>query len=217
VLPGLEYILQIEGPTIDFRHPLMRSAVYHKASPAARRSAHLALADALANDGEQADRRAWHRAEAAPGPDEQIANELERSADRTLRRSGYAAAVRILDRAADLSPADSDRVRRMVAAADAGWRGGDALRARTLMQRAEQLGLTDPRARLNLRFLRGAMELRSGIPADGLVILLDALDEAASLDPPLAARMLAVAGEAAFLGGRLRCLMEDRPTAGPAT
>jgi DNA-binding CsgD family transcriptional regulator/tetratricopeptide (TPR) repeat protein len=200
-LPGLEDILQVEGPIIDFRHPLMRSAVYHKASPAARRSAHLALADALKGDDEQADRRAWHRAEAAPGPDEQIADELERSANRTLRRSGYAAAVRILYRAADLSPADSDRVRRMVAAADAAWRGGDALRARALVQRAEQLGLTDPRARLNSRFLQGAMELRSGIPADGLIVLVDALDEAASLDPPLAARMLAVAGEAAFQAG----------------
>src|SRR5207253_10852884 len=104
---------QVDGHTIDFRHPLMRSAMYHHASPSARRAAHLALAHALAGDAEQADRRAWHRAEAAVGADEDIASELERSADRTLRRSGYAAAVRILDRAAELSPVDSDRVRRM--------------------------------------------------------------------------------------------------------
>jgi len=210
-LPGLEQVLQIQGPDIDFRHPLMRSAAYHQASPAARRSAHLALAEALANDEEQADRRAQHRAEAALGPDEGIAGELERSADRTLRRSGYAAAARVMERAADLSPAEADRVRRMVAAADAAWRGGDAFRAQTLVQRSEQLGLTDQRIRLNVRFLQGAMELRSGAPGDGLAILLDALDEAASVDPPLAARMLAVAGEAAFESGNVDAVWRIGP------
>ncbi len=200
-LPGLEEILYVDAHIIDFRHPLMRSAVYHQASPVARRAVHLALADALAGDDDQVDRRAWHRAEAAAGPDEQIAEELERAADRTLRRSGYAAAGRILERAADLSPVERDQVRRMVAAADAAWRGGDALRARALVQRAEQLGVVDPRAQLNVRLLQGTLELRSGVPADGLAILRGALDEAVFIDPPLAARMLAVAGEAAFQAG----------------
>jgi tetratricopeptide (TPR) repeat protein len=69
------------------------------------------------------------------------------------------------------------------------------------VQRAEQLGVVDPRAQLNVRLLQGTLELRSGVPADGLAILVDALDEAALIDPPLAARVLAVAGEAAFQAG----------------
>jgi DNA-binding NarL/FixJ family response regulator len=184
----------------------MRSAAYHKASHAARRAAHLALAEALAGEDEQADRRAWHRAEAALGPDEGVADELERSADRTLRRSGYAAAVHAMTRAADLSPVESDRLRRMVAAAEAAWHAGDAPRTRSLVQRAEQLALNDPRVRLTIRYLQGAIELRAGIPADGLAILLDAVDESGFADPRLALRMLALAGEAGFQSGELEAI-----------
>lgn len=210
-LPGVEQILQIDGSFIGFRHPLMRSAVYQGASPAERRAAHLALADALATEGDQIERWAWHRAEAALGPDEDVAAELECSAERTLRRSGYAAAVHALERAADLSPVSTDRVRRTVAAADAAFRGGDTPRARGLVQRAEQLGLTDPHARLRTRYLQGAIESRTGIPADGLTILLAAVEEAAAVDPALALRMLGVAGEAAFQAGDLQAYWSKVP------
>lgn len=203
-LPGIEEVLRIDGSTVEFRHPLIRSAVYQGASPAERRAAHLALADALAHEEDQLDRRAWHRSEAALGPDEEVASELERSADRTLRRSGYGAAAHSLERAADLSPLAGDRVRRIVAAADAAFHGGDTSRAASLIQRAEQLGGLEPAARLLSLYLRGAIELRAGVPADGLTILLPAAEEAASLDPPLALRMLAVASEAAFQAGNLQ-------------
>jgi DNA-binding CsgD family transcriptional regulator/tetratricopeptide (TPR) repeat protein len=202
-LPGFERILRIDGPTFGFRHPLMRSAVYQGASPAEQRAAHRALADALALEIDQSERRAWHRGEAALGPDEDVAAELERTAERTLRRSGYAAAVRALERAADLSPHALDRVRRTVAAADAAFRGGDTGRARALVQRAEQLGLADPRARLRAHYLQGAIESRAGVPADGLAILLADVEEAAMVEPTLALRMLGVAGEAAFQAGDL--------------
>jgi DNA-binding NarL/FixJ family response regulator len=202
-LPGLQRVLRVEHGTIDYRHPLMRSAAYQRSSPAARRAAHLALADTLVGGEDEADRRAWHRAAAALGPDEAIAGELERAADRTLRRSGYAAAVHAMERAADLSPSESDRVRRMVAAAEAAWHGGDTLRARGLVQRAEQLGVHEPRVRLHARYVQGSLELRSGVPADGLTILLDAVEESGSADPPLAVRALAVAGEAGFQSGEL--------------
>src|SRR5262249_55171357 len=202
-LPGVERILVIDGPFIGFRHPLMRSAVYQGASPGERRAAHRALADALAMEVDQIERRAWHRAEAALGPDEEVAAELERSSDRTLRRSGYAAAVQALERAADLSPGVVDQVCRTVAAAEAAFRAGDTLRAKGLVQRAEQLGLTDPHARVRARYLQGAIESRSGTPADGLAILLSAVDEAVVVDPALALRMLGVAAEAAFQAGDL--------------
>src|SRR5207249_3300853 len=125
----LEQLLHVGNYNVDFAHPLMRSAVDQKASPGARRTAYLALAAALAGADDQADRRAWHSAEAALGPDEAIACELECAADRTRQRSGYAAAARALERAAELSPSDDERARRLVASAEAAWRAGDPLRA----------------------------------------------------------------------------------------
>jgi DNA-binding CsgD family transcriptional regulator len=209
--PGLDQVLHVDGSDVDFRHPLMRSAAYQRATPAARRAAHAALAEAMANDDNQVERRAWHRAEAAPGADEDIADELERSANRTVRRSGYAAAARVLERASELSPAEADRARRLGVAADAAWRSGDARRARALVQRSEQLGFADRRIRLNARYLQAAMELRSGAPDDGLAMLLETLDEAAAVDPPLAVRMLALAGEAAFQAGDVDVFWRIRP------
>ena len=201
LLNGLAQLLQIDNQIVDFAHPLMRSAIYQKASPGERRSAHLALADVLIGPGDQADRRAWHRAAAALGPDEDIAAELERAAVRTLRRSGYAAAASALERAAELSPYEHAKVRRIVAAAEAAWHAGDSLRARRLVQRAEQLGLAEPSVRLRARYVQGSIELRSGAPADGLAILLDAVAESGAADPRLAVRVLAVAGEASFQAG----------------
>jgi DNA-binding NarL/FixJ family response regulator len=197
-LEGLEQLLRIEGQIVDFRHPLMRSAVYQTASLRARRAAHQALAEALADADGQADRRAWHLAEATPGADEEVASELERAAETTLQRSGYAAAARALERAAELTPCDATRVRRMVAAAEAAWLAGDPPHAQSLIQSAEQLGLTEPAVRLRARYIQGSIELRSGIPADGLATLLDAVQDAGAAEPRLAVRVLAVAGEASF-------------------
>ncbi len=84
-------LLVIDGPAVGFRHPLVRSAAYHAASPAHRRAAHLALADALGVTSAGSDRRAWHRAQGAAEPEEDIAAELEQLAMRAPRRSGYAA------------------------------------------------------------------------------------------------------------------------------
>jgi DNA-binding NarL/FixJ family response regulator len=193
-----EDLLRVEGPTVRFRHPLVRSAVYQGATAAARRAAHQALAGALQGREDEADRRAWHLAQAAEGPDEGVAAELERSADRALRRSGHAAAALALERAAELSPAAEDRSRRLVAAARAAWQGGDTPRARALLGQVERLAPADPAVRLEARYLRGVIETRAGVPADGLAILLAAAREAGPVDPQLALRALAAAGEAAF-------------------
>ena len=87
---------------VQFRHPLVRSTIYQAASPEARRRVHGALA--AATDGEtDADRRAWHRANAADGPDDEVADELEQSASRARARGGVAAAAAFLEWAATLS------------------------------------------------------------------------------------------------------------------
>jgi hypothetical protein len=130
-------LVRVEGSTLAFRHPLVRSAVYHGASAAARMAAHRALAEAL--DEREGMRRAWHRAQATDGPEEAVARELELAAQLTLGRAGCAAAAAALERAAELSVTGEDRARRLAAAAAAAWRGGDTGGACALLDRAERL------------------------------------------------------------------------------
>ncbi|MEV0017387.1 helix-turn-helix transcriptional regulator [Streptomyces tendae] len=101
---------------VSFRHPLVRSAVYHAAPFEERRRAHLALARLL---GEEPDRRAWHLAAATVRPDAQVSAALLESAGRARRRGGHAAAAAALERAAQLSPRRADQARLLADAAGA--------------------------------------------------------------------------------------------------
>ncbi|MFI1977011.1 ATP-binding protein [Streptomyces wedmorensis] len=116
--PALDAELLSIGLWVRFRHPLVRSTVYGDASPAERRSVHRALADVM-NEADEPDRRAWHRAQAAAGPDEEVARALERSADRAQSRGGAAAAAAFLEAATKLTPDAGHRAERALAAASA--------------------------------------------------------------------------------------------------
>ena len=100
--PAVEASLVEFGSRVQFRHPLVRSVVYGSALPQERREVHAALGD-VTDPQRDPDRRAWHRANAAPGPDEEVAEELERSAGRAHARGGLAAAAAFLERATVLS------------------------------------------------------------------------------------------------------------------
>ena len=124
------------GASVRFRHPLLRSAVYRGASIEARRAAHEALAT-VSDPNRDADRRAWHRAYAATGPDEAVAGELIGSADRAQRRGGLAAAAAFWERAVALTPDAADRSSRALVAAQAKFAAGDLEATGRLLAQAD--------------------------------------------------------------------------------
>jgi DNA-binding CsgD family transcriptional regulator len=124
------------GDQLAFRHPLIRSAIVQASSPDERRSAHRALAAVLAGDPE---RRVWHLAEAATGPDETVAQALEEAARGAWRRDGASAAMTALVRAGELSQQPADRSRRLVEAAYFASVTGQFDRAAALLADARQV------------------------------------------------------------------------------
>jgi DNA-binding CsgD family transcriptional regulator/tetratricopeptide (TPR) repeat protein len=108
---------------VTFRHPLVRSALYQAASASDRRRVHMAVAEAI-DPVTDPDRRAWHRAQVAAEPDEDIAAELDRSASRAQARGGLAAAAAFLQRSAALTPEPGLRAKRALAAAHAQYDAG---------------------------------------------------------------------------------------------
>jgi DNA-binding CsgD family transcriptional regulator len=158
------------GARVRFRHPLVRSAAYRSASPEERHAVHGALADATDPDIDP-DRRAWHRAEATPGPDEDVADELERSAGRAQARGGLAAAAAFLERAAILTPEPGRRAERLLAAARA-KRDAGALDAALGLLVAVEAGPSEALRTAEVEHLRGqiALEQRRGGDAGRLLV-----------------------------------------------
>jgi len=182
-LPAVERLVSWT-PRVQFRHPLMRSAAYYAAPAAARRRAHEALA--AASDPERdPDRRAWHLAEAASSPDEQVAAELERSADRARGRGGWASGAAFLERAAELTPGPGRRAQRLLQAAEARLVAGEAPAARVLLERAAP-HLEDPLARARARRLEGLALYAAGKLSEATAVLLDAAQMIEPYDTRLA-------------------------------
>jgi predicted ATPase len=145
-------LVTLDGGHVDFRHPLVRSAIYTEASAPERRAAHAALAAALPD--RDVDRRAWHLAAAATGPDDAASHALEQAAERAQARSAYGAAASAFERGARLATDDAERARLLLAGGDAAWLGGDAERTLALLAAA--------RARATESELMTAKELLAG-------------------------------------------------------
>jgi len=195
---GAERLLTI-GERVTFRHPLVRSAVYRSAAPEDRRAVHSALA-AATDEQLDPDRRAWHLADAAAGPDEEIAAELERSAGRAQARGGAAAAA-FLRRAVELTRDPLPRADRALAAAEAHLYAGAFDEALRLSAIAEA-GSPDEMRRARVELLRGRIAFASSYGGDALVLLLDAARRLEPLDPALARETYLDAWGAALMAGR---------------
>jgi DNA-binding CsgD family transcriptional regulator len=204
------------GPRVRFFHPLVRSAVYGAASAEERRAAHAVLAaatDAAADPG----RRAWHRAQAAPGPDEQVAGELEDSAERARARGGVAAAAAFLERATALTLDPEHRSARALAAAQAWHQAGGHDRAAELVGVAEA-GPLGELGRAQAGWLRAQIIFARTDGRDGAAQLLRAAQRLDPLDRDLARATYVDAMRAAYLAGdileagrRLRVLPLSQP------
>jgi DNA-binding CsgD family transcriptional regulator len=189
------------GARVTFRHPLVRSAVYQAAPAGDRRRAHLALAGATDPDVDP-DRRVWHRAQAAAGPDEDIAAELERSASRAQARGGLAAAAAFLERSAALTPDPGRRAQRALAAAQAQYQAGAFDAALGLAATAE-LGPLNEFQRARADLLRGQIAFASRRGSDAPPLLLKAAKSLEMLDMRLARETYLEALFAALFAGRL--------------
>jgi len=194
------------GARVRFRNPLVRSALYRAAAPSERRAAHRALAE-VTNPKTDPDRRAWHRARAAVGVDEEVAAELERSADRARARGGAAAAAAFLTRAMELTPDAAERSRRALAAAQAKFDAGGADEALELLATAE-LAPLDELQRARLERLRAEIVFARTRGGDAPSLLLDAARRLESLDVAMARETHLEAMAAAMFAGRFG----DRPS-----
>lgn len=180
-------LVRIDGGRLEFWHPLVRSAVYYGAAASERRQAHRVLAEALAEVDEQ--RRAWHVAAAAFGPDEDAARLLEAAGSRSRDRGAYASAAAAFERAVRLGDS-ARRGARLVLAADAAWLAGDASSATRLVEE----GLEDDAAAEvlgDLIALRARIELHCGSQERAFRWFVDAADLVEPTRPDRAAEMLA--------------------------
>ena len=193
-------LLQI-GTRVRFRHPLVRSAVYSAASLPERRAAHLALAEVTDRDRDP-DRRAWHLAAAAPGPEEQVAAELERSAGRAQARGGIAAAAAFLRRAGELTREPARRSERALAAAQASIQAGAPDTAAQLLDIA-MAGPLDEFQSARADWLHGQIAFASGPGSDAPVLLLKAAKRLEPLSLDLARQTYVDAWQAGVFAGYL--------------
>jgi DNA-binding CsgD family transcriptional regulator len=192
-------IIVIDAGILNWRHPLLRAAVYQGVPPADRRAAHRLLSDALRGSA-VSDRRAWHLAAAAAAPDETVASALEQAALDARQRTAHAAAAAAFERAARLSPGSSERAHRYLEAARDAQIVGNAETALRLLD--EALAIADePLLRADIQHLKGGILMWSGNPKMARVVLLEEAARIEPLDTTRAAMMTAEATVACTMVG----------------
>jgi DNA-binding CsgD family transcriptional regulator len=188
-------LLRVSAGRAEFRHPLVKSAIYRGADARTRRDVHRAVAAVLPPAGDA--RRVWHLSEASIGPDDAVADDLVAVAETFSARGAYGVAARALARSAELTNDDALRCRRLIAAAEAAWFSGHVARAGESLTTAEAL-TTDTAALTDIAALRGMIALRTGSLRDARDLLIDAASRAASFDARAAVALLGDAVTACF-------------------
>ncbi|MCW2848493.1 MAG: transcriptional regulator, LuxR family [Marmoricola sp.] len=187
-------LLIVEKESVKVRHPLVRSAVYQAATGEQRRTAHHALAIALAGLGDS-DREAWHRAEATTGPDPAVVAALERVGSRAERRGGHAAAMTAYERAAALSGEAPQRAPLTFAAARTAWACGQVARSSQFLSAARER-CAEPLLLADIDRLRGRIAMNLGSAADAHRIFTQAAEQVAAHDQIRALEMAVAAAVA---------------------
>jgi DNA-binding CsgD family transcriptional regulator len=190
-------LIDLGGGILEFQHPLLRSALYQAATPSRRREIHAALAAPLDENDE---RRAWHLAAAAAGPDEQLAATLEKAARGAAKRGGHMTGARLLERAAELSPDVEARARRLSWAAREAHLGARPAWAIQRLERALQLA-REPRQRAEITHMRGSLEQYAGSTARARELLVAEAEAIRTTDPRLATLILLDAAATSVLAG----------------
>jgi DNA-binding CsgD family transcriptional regulator len=202
--------LVLEDEEVLLRHPVLRSVLLELSAPAERRDAHRALARAM-DPERDLERRAWHLAEAAVGPDPEVAAALEGAAARAAERTGYAAAAALFERAAAFSEPASRAGGDLLAAAQMWFAAGDAPRAAAVADRLWERDPTGP-LRAEAAHLRGFLTMLSSRADDAFALLVREARRIRPDDPAKAAQMLCDAGLTRAMAGRcrdaLRCMQE---------
>ncbi|MFD8817447.1 ATP-binding protein [Streptomyces sp. NPDC059627] len=187
-------LMRVDGLRVHFRHPLVRSGILQAAPPQRLRAAHQALARLLADDPYRA---TWHQALALDAPDEEVAGRLEAHHRLALQRGSALTAIRVLERAAELSPAPADHARRLLLAAEHAFGLGRSDLVRRLLGAAGRDDLPELE-RARMAWLEEIFE--DGVPGDPAPVLAlcgVAERSACAGDPSLSLNLL--------LGAALRC------------
>jgi DNA-binding CsgD family transcriptional regulator len=198
-------LVTIRSGRLDFRHPMLRTAGYEGAYPGQRRAAHAALAQALPGEV-NADRRVWHRAALVLTPDDDLADELERTAERARARLGHAAASAALRRSAELTTSRQRRAARLTAAARAAWDAGQPSPASELL-RVAQAEHPAAGTQAEIGHLLGLLELIRGVPLEGAQLLIQGAGQVQTARPVKALEMLADAVICASYAGDFATLV----------
>jgi hypothetical protein len=169
---------------IRFRHPLVRSAIYREASAGDRRKAHAALASAI-NAGEEPDRRAWHLAHGTVFPDDDVAAELEQSADRATSRGGPAAAAAFLELAANLTSDSRRRARLTIESAESKYEAGLLREAAALLDDLDTACL-DSADHAHLDLIRARILYTAHGSGETVVLMAAAAKRLEAVSPDLA-------------------------------